>query len=452
MSYILLMTIAGSGLLLGVLLWDLLMRKKITEAFRYGSLIIVMLTFLVPWAWMSGLYGNVFFEMRDETVAVMSGEVKFSDSLFQKGFEFAASPKFRVDLTVTAAWFGIGALVLILRCAYYFCKRRWLTDHAEDCEEAEETADRLKKELGIKAPVRVVRVPGQRFSFTMGILRPVVFLQENCGPGETEIILRHEFTHIARGDLLIKLVMDFVCCLHWINPFVYLLNLVMDRACERACDERAARSMTNAEKETYAHIIVKSSRDFRDSEEKKRKMRKMPYGIYLAANGKQVEERIRVIMNKRQRKVWERVIAAGVLALLIFADSLTALAYPKVNLVQVSPNSTAEDFAKGSLSVYRAPEFNEEEEFMTMPLLYENEVITADGEVYAAVNPSESPTWFCFHAWEDATLRRHLRDTQTGGCTVWLYDCQYCPKCGDTITGNLRQTITYMKCTHDDEY
>lgn len=449
MSYILLMTIAGSGLLLGVLLWDLLMRKKITEAFRYGSLIIVMLTFLVPWAWMRGIYGNVGFEMRDETIAVMSGEVQLSDSLFQKGFEFAASSKFRVDLTVTAAWFGIGALVLILRCAYYFRKKRWLTDHAEDCEEAEASADGLKKELGIKVPVRVVRVPGQRFSFTMGILRPVVFLQENCGPGETEIILRHEFTHIARGDLLIKLVMDFVCCLHWLNPFVYLLNLVMDRACERACDERAARSMTYAEKEAYAHIIVKSSRDFG---EKKRKMRKMPYGIYLAANGKQVEERIRVIMNKRQRKVWERVIAAGVFALLIFADSLTALAYPRVNLVQMSPDKAPEDFVQGGHSVYLDPEFNEEEEFMTMSLLHENEVITADGEVHAAANPDEPQDWFCIHVWKDATYRRHLRDTQTGGCTVWLYDCQYCLKCGDVILGDLRQTNTYVKCTHDDEY
>lgn len=418
-----------------------------TEAFRYGSRIIVMLTFLVPWVWMRGLYGNVSFEMRDETTAVMSGEVLFDASMIQDGADFAASPKYRVDLTVTAAWFGIGALALILRCAYYFRKKRWLTDHAEDCEEAETPADGLKKELGVKVPVRVVRVPGQRFSFTMGVLKPVVFLQENCGPGETEIILRHEFTHIARGDLLIKLVMDFVCCLHWFNPFVYLLNAVMDRACERACDERTARSMTNAEREAYAHIVVRSSRDPGE------KKRKMPYGIYLAADGKQVEERIRVIMNKRQRKVWERVIAAGILALLIFADSLTALAYPRVNHVQMSQNKTTKVITQGSVSVYRDPELDvEEEKIMAMPLLYENEIITADGEVHAAVNPSEPQTWFCIHAWEDAIFQAHLRDKQTGGCTIELYDCKYCPKCGDTIVGDLRSTTIFVKCEHDYEY
>lgn len=446
MNYIILMTIAGSGLLLGVLLWDLLMRKKITEAFRYGSLIIVMLTFLVPWVWMRGLYGNLIFDAGDETKAVMSGEIPFSALMVQKGSEFAASQQYRVDLTVATTWLVIGALVLILRCAYYFRKKRWLTNHAEACAEAQETADRLRKELGVKVPVRVVRVPGQRFSFTMGVLKPVVFLQEKCGPGETEIILRHELTHIARGDLLIKLVMDFVCCLHWFNPLVYLLNAVMDRACERACDERTARSMTNAEKEAYARIIVRSSRG--SGEEK----REMPYGVCLAANGKQVEERIRVIMNKRQRKVWERVIAAGVFALLIFADSLTALAYPKVNFVQVSSDTTAEAFSQGNASVYLDPELDAEEEITTTPLLYENEIITADGEVHAAANPNEPQTWFCIHVWRDATYKRHLRDNETGGCTIELYDCKYCLKCGDTIVGDLRSTTIFVKCTHDYEY
>lgn len=447
MNYIILMTIAGSGLLLGVLLWDLLMKKRMTEAFRYGSLIIVMFTFLVPWVWIRGAYDNVVFDMWDETTAAMSGEVLFNASLIQDGTDFAASPNYRVDLTVTMAWFGIGVLVLVLRCAYYFRKKRWLTEHAEDCEEAEALADGLKKELGVKVPVRVVRVPGQNFSLTMGVLKPVVFLQENCGPGEAEIILRHEFTHIAGGDLLIKLAMDFVCCLHWFNPFVYLLNAVMDRACERACDERAARRMTGAEKEAYAHIIVRSSRD--PGKEK----REMPYGIYLAANVKQVEERIRVIMNKRQRKVWERVIAAGVLALLIFADSLTALAYPRVYHVQTSVDKKAEVLAQGSASVYREPESDvEEEKIMAMPLLYEKEIITADGEVHAAVNPSEPQTWFCIHKWEDAIFQWHLRDKETGGCTIELYNCRFCPKCGDTILGDLRSTTVFVKCEHDYEY
>lgn len=451
MSYIILMTIAGSGLFLGVLLWDLLMRKRMTEAFRYGSLVVVMLTFLVPWAWMKGVYGNVDFGTGGEAAVVMSEEVQLGEVLVQQGVDFETSPKLRLDLTVVAAWLGIGVLVLVLRCAYYFYKKRRLTACAGDCEDAQmqELACRLKEELGVRIPVRIMCAPNRISSFTMGVLKPVVFLQEDCGPSSAEIILRHEFTHIAGGHLLIKLMMDFVCCLHWFNPFVYLLNGVMERACERACDERAARSMTDDEREAYALVIVRSAR------ESDRKKRRIAHGIYLAANGKQVEERVRVIMNKRQRKVWERVMAAGVFALLIFVDSLTALAYPRASHVQVSADGAAGDLARGSACVY----LNAEPDYVDAsadaaetPVISDYMVITADGEVIAVDDPSVQPqALFCIHNWQDAIFQSHLRDEETGGCTTRRYKCQFCRKCEGVILGDLLSTHTDMPCPHDYE-
>ena len=52
MGYLLLMMSAGSALYIGYLLWVRLFGKSITQCMKYRALIIVMLAYVVPWAWL----------------------------------------------------------------------------------------------------------------------------------------------------------------------------------------------------------------------------------------------------------------------------------------------------------------------------------------------------------------------------------------------------------------
>ena len=59
MGYVLLMTLSGSALFIGYLCWEKVLGKSMTEAMKYGALIIVMLDYAVPWVWIKGIYRNV---------------------------------------------------------------------------------------------------------------------------------------------------------------------------------------------------------------------------------------------------------------------------------------------------------------------------------------------------------------------------------------------------------
>jgi len=49
--------------------------------------------------------------------------------------------------------------------------------------------------------------------------------------------LSHEIAHIKRRDWIITLAGNFLVCLHWFNPFFWLVKNRMQQASEYACDE-----------------------------------------------------------------------------------------------------------------------------------------------------------------------------------------------------------------------
>lgn len=437
MNYILLMTSAGSLLFVGCLLLETVMGKRMSQTCRYWMLVTVLFVYLVPWSWLQGVYGPVKTLLKTEKTVVMGGRRIMSDAVLHTADELAVTPDYNAKMFIVSAWIAIAVLAMLFRCGVYFRTRYKLMKRAVSCEAdvPEELVLCLKRELRIRRRVKIVRIPDDNRSFTLGAFRPVVFLQRNYGEGELAYILRHEFIHIARGDLLIKMLMQLVCCLHWFNPFVYFLNRRLDRVCEKACDERAAEPMSEDEREGYARLVVRSMK----ASGKPRK-KKMLFGSFLASSDKFAEERIQVIMDKRKSKLWEKIVVAGVFAALLFADSLTALAYPRVDKVIEAPKKLMNETG---ISVHRAD--GSAEAISDDVHLYEKQVVTADGKIHPV---QESPNMLCFHNWEDAEFEWHER-TENGGCILDVYACKYCDWCSTTKVGELLVTHIYTTCPHD---
>ena len=110
--------------------------------------------------------------------------------------------------------------------------------------------------LACKTPDGCFSGPCVPTPFTLGLLRPRVYLPAGlAGPARDAVIL-HERTHIRRGDPLTKPLFYAVACLHWFNPLAWLAFREFERDMEAACDEAAVRGRPLPERNAYCEILL----------------------------------------------------------------------------------------------------------------------------------------------------------------------------------------------------
>ncbi len=102
-----------------------------------------------------------------------------------------------------------------------------------------------------------VRAGGVSSPFIMGIFHPLLVLPEReFSAEELDNILRHEMTHLRRGDILYKHFAVLVRCVHWFNPVVYYAVRQISAECEISCDMAAVKGMDDDERRGYMRTIL----------------------------------------------------------------------------------------------------------------------------------------------------------------------------------------------------
>ena len=92
--------------------------------------------------------------------------------------------------------------------------------------------------------------------FTLGILRPRVYLPDDLQGTARQAVLLHEQTHIRRRDPLTKPLFYAVACLHWFNPLAWLAFCTFEHDMEAACDEAAVRGRPLPERNAYCESLL----------------------------------------------------------------------------------------------------------------------------------------------------------------------------------------------------
>ena len=139
---------------------------------------------------------------------------------------------------LAAAVWGAGTLVLLLRAAHGY--RRLHRQVALACLTPDDCYS-----------CSAVTVP-----FTLGLVRPRIYLPDSLQGPAREAVLLHERTHIRRGDTVTKPLFYLAACLHWWNPLVWLAFRQFERAMESACDEAAVGRRPAPERAAYCEIIL----------------------------------------------------------------------------------------------------------------------------------------------------------------------------------------------------
>lgn len=122
---------------------------------------------------------------------------------------------------------------------------------------------------------------------------------------ELELILRHEFGHLALHHPKLLDRLDTVCRICWFNPLVWLLAPIVRRRMELACDDLVLNGVPEkrVERVTYARLLV-------DMAEQKQLS---GAALYLSAGAELIRERTSEILNPtRTAKILSAILLLAV--------------------------------------------------------------------------------------------------------------------------------------------
>lgn len=147
---------------------------------------------------------------------------------------------------------------------------------------------------------------------TYGVVRPIILLPSQMDRTERTAllcILEHEYQHIRHFDILRKIFLAAVLCLHWFNPFVWILYVLSSRDTELACDE--AVTAQGLDRAGYARTLL-------NMEEQRGQWGLS--GNHFSQNA--LEERIRFIMKNKKFSITALIVVLVVMCItvIVFAS------------------------------------------------------------------------------------------------------------------------------------
>ena len=140
----------------------------------------------------------------------------------------------------------------------------------------------------LKRPITIRQSDRIDAPLTYGIFHPVILMPEDTNwenIQQLKYILQHEYIHICRFDTVTKLICALAVCIHWFNPFVWIMYLLFNRDLELSCDERVVRQFGVQTRKNYANMLISMEA---------RKSGLMPFYNNFSKNA--IEERITSIM------------------------------------------------------------------------------------------------------------------------------------------------------------
>ena len=264
--------------------------------------------------------------------------------------------------------------------------------------------------------------------YTIGFLKPFIVAPESLEDSRlSEMIMRHEYSHLRRHDSAVKLLCLLAICLHFYNPLTLLTLLLYTSFSENIADQAATEGFTTEEKKAYAIALVTLSA----------RNRQVPvvWKNNLLGAKHTMKRRVEFIMmkNKKASKIGT---AAAILAS-VFLSGTTVFGY--------APMQTTE--AADSVQLNETVSFVDSAS--NNPFANSNIYFETDEHVNILVNDSdlEPRAIICTHDFKSGYADVH-NSKSNGGCVVKTYTAKICQKCNHLVIMDYVGTRTYAKCPH----
>ena len=304
------LSVSGALLLLLILGLKPLYKNKFSKRWQYYIWIVVALRFLLPFTPDTTIVGSLFEKF---DTAAITNEIPTSPNVpvpADTGNSKAEPTQTNREITTAAMrepfnkyvclffiWSAL-ALVLFVRkvtvyqgfIQYIKAGNKEVSDIKilnllSDCEEKLNIKTRV--ELSCNSLIASPMLIG---FFRPRIILPVGELEDK----ELSYIFVHELTHYKQRDMFYKWLIQIIVCVHWFNPFVYLLEKEVNKSCELSCDEKVLSVLDDKAKREYGDTLIsflKSSNLYKSS----------LASVTLTEGAEQLKERLGAIMKFRKK-------------------------------------------------------------------------------------------------------------------------------------------------------
>ncbi len=158
-------------------------------------------------------------------------------------------------------WFaGVGAGFLYLAGSYLFVAGRYRRNlcPVRDTQLVRQIG-MLQKRITGHAELIAYQSAAVAGPCLVGLIRPKLVLpadRSKWKEPEMELIMAHEMCHYRQKDLWLKMLMTAACCIHWFNPFIWLMKKQFFYDMELACDGSVLAGRDDDERENYARVML----------------------------------------------------------------------------------------------------------------------------------------------------------------------------------------------------
>ena len=168
-----------------------------------------------------------------------------------------------------------------------------------------------RERLGIKTRVRLLRNAWISSPIMTGFFRPSIILPaEELEERELFFVFEHELHHYKQGDMFYKWLIQTVICVHWFNPFAYLLEREVNRACELSCDEAVIAGLDDYARHEYGDTLLLFSAE-------RNRFKNTLASVTMSEGAKHLKERLGAIMNFKKKT--KMIVAVSLMAALMLA-------------------------------------------------------------------------------------------------------------------------------------
>ena len=346
MKVLLSLSVSGTLLLLLILVLKPLYKTKFSKRWQYYIWIIVALRFLLPFTPDTTIVGSLF-EKSDTTV--ITNEIPTNPDVpvwvntnnnetepIQTSRDITAvamREPFNIYVCLFFIWSTLALVLFVRKITIYQSFIQYikagnvevsdikLLNLLSDCEE----------KLNIKTRVELSYNPLIASPMTIGFFRPRIVLPvDETEEKELYYIFVHELIHCKQRDMFYKWLIQVVVCAHWFNPFVYLLEKEVNKACELSCDEKIISKLDDKAKREYGDMLIsfmKSNNPCKSS----------LASVTLTEGAEQLKERLNAIMNFKPKTKWGISISLLLTGMLICVFTVLG-AYAANGHRQTKPN------------------------------------------------------------------------------------------------------------------